>query len=136
MSEFSQLGSRLNTILSDVINRLNQKADAGAYASASHTHAASAITSGTFSTGRIPNLAASKITSGTFANARISQSSVTQHQGSLTIDWGQLTNIPSLGGVDAYEGGTKVGLVESITLNGPDATIKFENGTQFNIPVI
>jgi len=46
---------------------------------AQHTHAASDITSGTFGTARIPNLATSKITSGTFANARISESSVTQH---------------------------------------------------------
>jgi hypothetical protein len=37
----------------------------------SHNHAASEITSGTFSTARIPNLAASKITSGTFDAARI-----------------------------------------------------------------
>ena len=36
-----------------------------------HTHAASDVTSGTFATARIPNLAASKITSGTFATARI-----------------------------------------------------------------
>jgi hypothetical protein len=40
---------------------------------AQHTHAASDITSGTFGTARIPNLATSKITSGTFANARISE---------------------------------------------------------------
>ena len=38
---------------------------------ASHTHAAADITSGTFATARIPNLAASKINSGTFDAARI-----------------------------------------------------------------
>ena len=38
---------------------------------ASHTHAASDVTSGTFATARIPNLAASKITSGTLGTARI-----------------------------------------------------------------
>lgn len=36
-----------------------------------HTHSAGDITSGTFSTSRIPNLSASKITSGTFDTARI-----------------------------------------------------------------
>ena len=42
-----------------------------AFAAASHTHAASDITSGTLADARIPSLAASKITSGTFADARI-----------------------------------------------------------------
>ena len=37
----------------------------------SHNHSASNITSGTFSTSRIPSLDASKITSGTFGSARI-----------------------------------------------------------------
>lgn len=40
-------------------------------AAASHEHAASSITSGTFADARIPNLSASKITSGVFADARI-----------------------------------------------------------------
>lgn len=39
-------------------------------------------------------LDASDVTSGTFANARISQSSVTQHQGALSVGWGQLTGVP------------------------------------------
>lgn len=39
-------------------------------ANSSHTHAASAITSGTFAAARIPGLAASKITSGTISIAR------------------------------------------------------------------
>ena len=42
-----------------------------AFATASHSHAASDITSGTLATARIPSLAASKITSGTLADARI-----------------------------------------------------------------
>ncbi len=37
----------------------------------------------------------SDITSGTFADARISQSSVTQHQGALSIAWSQITGEPS-----------------------------------------
>ena len=40
------------------------------------------------------NHAASKVTSGTFANARISQSSVTQHQGALSIAASQITGLP------------------------------------------
>ncbi len=48
---------------------------ASAFAASSHNHAAGDITSGTFSTARIPNLAASKITSGTFSAARIAHNS-------------------------------------------------------------
>ena len=44
---------------------------AALYAGASHVHAASDVTSGTFAAARIPSLPASKITSGTFAAARI-----------------------------------------------------------------
>lgn len=39
--------------------------------------------------------AAADITSGTFADARISASSVTQHQGALSIAWGQITATPT-----------------------------------------
>ena len=53
--------------------------------------AASAVSSGTFSTARIPNLGASKIQSGTFVDARISSSSVTQHAGD--IDLADLGNV-------------------------------------------
>lgn len=48
--------------------------------------AASFVTSGTFSTARIPTLGASKIGSGTFANARISSGSVTQHAGDIDLE--------------------------------------------------
>lgn len=48
------------------------------YATVAHTHAAS------------------DVTSGTFADARISESSVTQHEGALTIAYGQLTGTPSI----------------------------------------
>lgn len=51
---------------------------------------ASAVTSGTFSTARIPNLSASKIQSGTFADARISESSVTQHITGIETNFSQL----------------------------------------------
>lgn len=54
----------------------NTLSEAG-IAAASHTHAASSITSGTF------------------ADARIALSNVSQHQGSLSIGWGQLTGVPS-----------------------------------------
>jgi hypothetical protein len=69
-------------------------ADAGYLTSVPNLDA-SKITSGTLGTARIPNLAASKITSGTFANARISQSSVTQHQGALSIAASQVTGLPA-----------------------------------------
>jgi len=51
---------------------------------ASHTHAAADITSGTFTTARIPNLPASQITSGTFALARIPN-----------IDLARIPNLPA-----------------------------------------
>ena len=57
--------------------------------------AASKITSGTFADARIPSLAASKITSGTFADARIAGSNVTQHQAALSITESQISNFGS-----------------------------------------
>ena len=66
-----------------------------AFAPASHSHAASDITSGTLATARIPSLAASKITSGTFADARIAGSNVTQHQAALSITESQISNFGS-----------------------------------------
>ena len=65
------------------------------FAPSSHNHAASEITSGTFSTARIPSLAASKITSGTLANARISEGSVTQHQAALSVTESQISDLQS-----------------------------------------
>lgn len=72
-------------------------------AASSHTHATSAITSGTFANARIAQsnvtqhqaalaLATSQITSGTFADARIAASNVTQHQGSLALATSQITS--------------------------------------------
>ena len=52
-------------VTSSIQTQLNGKA------ATSHEHAAGDITSGTFATARIPNLAAGKITSGTFDAARI-----------------------------------------------------------------
>lgn len=65
------------------------------FAPSAHNHAASEITSGTFSTARIPSLAASKITSGTLANARISEGSVTQHQAALSVTESQISDLQS-----------------------------------------
>lgn len=65
-----------------------------AFATASHSHAASDTTSGTFADARIAqsnvtqhqaalSLATSQVTSGTFADARVAQSNVTQHQAAI-----------------------------------------------------
>jgi len=82
--------------------------------------AASKITSGTFAAARIPNLAASKITSGTFANARISQSSVTQHQGALSIAAEQITGLTA--GVPAFIEGNDTELsISSIVFSNDQA---------------
>ena len=60
---------------------------ASAFATASHSHAASDITSGTLATARIPSLAASKITSGTLADARIPSLSASKiTSGTLSTD--------------------------------------------------
>lgn len=60
-------------------------------------------TAGALVAADIPSLDTAKTTSGTFANARISQSSVTQHQAALAIDWSQLTGTaPALLVTDVY----------------------------------
>lgn len=59
------------TVVSNLNADLLDGQHASAFAAASHTHDASAITSGTLSTSRIPNLDASKITSGTLSISRI-----------------------------------------------------------------
>jgi hypothetical protein len=41
------------------------------------------------------NITASQVISGTFADGRISESSVTQHEAALEIDWLQLSGVPS-----------------------------------------
>jgi hypothetical protein len=74
---------------------ITESAGAVTIAVASHSHAASDITSGTLATARIPSLAASKITSGTFADARIAGSNVTQHQAALSITESQISNFGS-----------------------------------------
>ena len=57
-------------------------------ASASHTHAAGDITSGTFNASRIPSLAASKITAGTLAGQVLANASAQS-----TVTTAQLRNI-------------------------------------------
>ncbi|HVJ24862.1 MAG TPA: hypothetical protein VM756_13095, partial [Burkholderiales bacterium] len=41
------------------------------------------------------SIGAGQVVSGTFADARISQSSVTQHEAALSIDWLQLDSVPA-----------------------------------------
>jgi hypothetical protein len=60
------------------------------YAAASHTHAAS------------------DVTSGTFADARIAQSNVTQHQAALSIASSQISDKASANGVASLDGSGKV----------------------------
>ena len=63
--------SNIKTVLQDLETAVEGKADT------SHTHATT------------------DITSGTFADARIAQTNVTQHEGALSVDWTQLTSVPS-----------------------------------------
>ena len=60
------------------------------YAASSHTHAAS------------------DVTSGTFADARISESSVTQHEGALSIASSQISDKASANGVASLDGTGKI----------------------------
>jgi len=88
----TELG-HLDGVTSNIQTQLNGKQASGSYAAASHTHAAS------------------DVTSGTFANARISEGSVTQHQAALSVSESQIsdlgsyaTNLSGLSDVDATVG--------------------------------
>ncbi|WP_441001322.1 tail fiber domain-containing protein [Fodinibius sp. SL11] len=88
----------LKSELDDLQSQINGKSDSG------HTHAASDIVSGTFGDGRI------------------AESNVTQHEGALSIGFGQIT-----------------GTVDADTLDGYDSsdfvrTINFNDGTA-NLPI-
>ncbi|MFC3549453.1 tail fiber domain-containing protein [Lysobacter cavernae] len=82
--------------------------------------------------------AAADITSGTLANARVSQSSVTQHQGALSIAWTQLTGAPAVWHSGNFDPATKatlgayanfdkvdaVGVTASLTHSGGYFTVR------------
>ncbi len=121
--------------------------DSGDFAAASHTHAASDITSGTFGASRIPNLAASKITTGTLATGRISEASVTQHEGALTITEAQISDLGTYSTATGVEdnannyslpaaasdtrGGVKIGYSE----NGKNYPVELSSEKMFvNVP--
>lgn len=90
----------------------------GDFAAASHNHAASDITSGTFGASRIPNLAASKITTGTFATGRISEASVTQHEGALTITEAQISDLGTYSTATGVENNADVTDTANVTAAG------------------
>jgi hypothetical protein len=63
-------------------------------------------------------LAAADILSGEFADARISASSVTQHQGALTLTLSQVSDAGSLAGQDASAVNITGGTIDGVTLDG------------------
>lgn len=97
--------------------------------------AASVISSGTFSTARIPGLGSSKITSGTLADARISSSSVTQHAGDIDLaDLGDVNNTsPTDGQVLTWDNANSYWKpAASADLSNTDVTLAANRSIQLN----
>jgi len=85
------------------------------------------------------NHAASKVTSGTFANARISQSSVTQHQGALSIAASQVTGLPAQNPpVTTSATGREPSTLTNIDFNTDDlvATFTLADGSTYTLQML
>ena len=108
-----------------------------------HTHAASAITSGTFATARIPNLSASKITSGTLNNNRLPDTisvSIVDASDEMFIDGENV--LTELTGFKRYAGSvssvSSSGYTTAFTVNGGNLAshVRFSvQGTTSNVVV-